>query len=571
MIQVSGNEYISLANISENDGAIKYITVLNMHHRGMLQLEGDNFISPQIKINNKIINLNNKLKWFRLKYWIPQAVYENEQYKIKIIYLAPNNQKAIALRIVVENKSEDILEVETSFILNWLKTYHVVNESYEIKSEIIEKESNWNHGYVYNQLNKLPLISLSTMKSDNIKKISQNESMFYDYYLGVGYEEVSSSTAAKHLKRIGFDTLIGGTLNFLEEKLIKLEDKYIEKILNNNLFFAYYYSLGKTLDSEELVLVTSRSPRYYVSAAYWDRDSLLWSFYSILLLDEVLSKDILIYVFTKQIKNVGEHSRFIDGTLLEPGFELDELCAPVIALNSYVEKTNDYSILEDFRIKDGLIHILNKLKTKKHNEIYLFKTFLMPSDDFTNEQYLTYNNALVYKSLIILSHFLNLKELKDDAIKVKRAIYENLVVDDMFVYSSDLNGNFSIYDEPPGSLQLLNYLGFCDNDSIIWKNTVNFIRSKNYRLSFYDNNISEIGCDHAPHPWVLSLCNSLLCGFGKQAIENLKKMKMDNYIACESVDEESGECSSGKAFATCAGFLAYCINNYYTNKNVNNL
>jgi hypothetical protein len=34
---------------------------------------------------------------------------------------------------------------------------------------------------------------------------------------------------------------------------------------------------------------------------------------------------------------------------------------------------------------------------------------------------------------------------------------------------------------------------------------------------------------------------------------------MDNGIACESVHEETGECETGEAFATCAGFLAYAL------------
>jgi hypothetical protein len=34
---------------------------------------------------------------------------------------------------------------------------------------------------------------------------------------------------------------------------------------------------------------------------------------------------------------------------------------------------------------------------------------------------------------------------------------------------------------------------------------------------------------------------------------------MDNGIACESVHEETGECTTGEAFATCAGFLAYAL------------
>ena len=43
----------------------------------------------------------------------------------------------------------------------------------------------------------------------------------------------------------------------------------------------------------------------------------------------------------------GIHSRYIDGTVLEPGFELDELVAPLLALERYINKTDDKSILND--------------------------------------------------------------------------------------------------------------------------------------------------------------------------------------------------------------------------------
>ncbi|HPS82461.1 MAG TPA: metal-independent alpha-mannosidase, partial [Candidatus Limiplasma sp.] len=70
---------------------------------------------------------------------------------------------------------------------------------------------------------------------------------------------------------------------------------------------------------------------------------------------------------------------------------------------------------------------------------------------------------------------------------------------------------------------------------------------------------AEIGCKHAPHPWVLSICNSLLCGHAETALAHLKLTPMDNGVACESVHERTGACVTGEAFATCAGFLAYAL------------
>jgi meiotically up-regulated gene 157 (Mug157) protein len=135
---------------------------------------------------------------------------------------------------------------------------------------------------------------------------------------------------------------------------------------------------------------------------------------------------------------------------------------------------------------------------------------------------------------------------------------------DIFAWSIDLKGGHNVYDEPPGSLELLPFYGFCGSDDEIYKNTVDVIRDKNYPYSFAGCTIDEIGCAHAPHPWILSLANSLLCGRRDHARDILYKTAMDNGIACESVDENTGECATGAAFATCAGFLAYAI--YYTFK-----
>ena len=55
------------------------------------------------------------------------------------------------------------------------------------------------------------------------------------------------------------------------------------------------------------------------------------------------------------------------------------------------------------------------------------------------------------------------------------------------------------------------------------------------------------------------MANSLLCGRVEHSVEILRRVQMDNGIACESVDEVTGECTTGEAFATCAGFLCYAL------------
>lgn len=329
--------------------------------------------------------------------------------------------------------------------------------------------------------------------------------------------------------------------------------------MNENLFFSFFFASGRTLDTEEMCLMTSRSPRYYVSAAYWDRDSLLWSFPAIALTDADYAREILMHVFTRQIRNVGQHSRYIDGTLLEPGFELDELCAPVLALEGYLVRTGDPALLQEPCVKSGLFRILSVLETKRHPEIELYETFLQPTDDEIVYPYLTYDNALVWRVLLLLSEWLERPDLAAAPGDVKAAVYRYCVREGQFVWSTDLEGHYDIYDEPPGSLQLLPHYGFCAMDDPVWQSTVRAIRSEAYPLSFAGRPSRRSAAATRRTRGCCPSATACFAAMADTALAHLARTRMDNGLACESVNEDTGECETGAAFATCAGFLAYAL------------
>src|SRR5690606_8753044 len=95
------------------------------------------------------------------------------------------------------------------------------------------------------------------------------------------------------------------------------------------------------------------------------------------------------------LRNAAEHSLYIDGTVLYPGFELDELCAPLIALEQYVRATEDYAVLEEQgpggagRVIDGVGYLEKRLEEQRHPDRNLYWTFLSPTDDPVTHPYLT--------------------------------------------------------------------------------------------------------------------------------------------------------------------------------------
>ena len=580
----TGNEHISLPMINEKDGAIEALGFLYMAQKGMIQLTGDDempLMRPFVFVNGEKKELT-EISWKRENFWIPVMTAKAGGVSLKATYLAPIGRRSFAVRLTVSSPAGS--SVKLGLEGRWAHSVHLINEEKEIRGEKTCFESHWNGGIVFEQICSFPLFSFAPISGDGMDQSFEINGEKIDFRLsfdcelkagaeetvticwGLGFEETSAATSALELVRLTWDRIYSETNAWLSARVAKMPTEKLTKVYNTNLFFCMFFSTGLTLDTEELVCVTSRSPRYYVSAAYWDRDTLLWSFPAILDADRKLARKVLEYIFTRQRRNLGIHSCYIDGTMLEPGFELDELMAPVIALGSYVEKTGDRELLSRQFVIDGIDEIVEKLENVKSDRAELFGSFLQPSDDMQMYPYLTYDNMLVWLAMRNIAVMFPGKygDFAERAEKVREAIYEHCTAVDVagkkyFAWSVDLNGGTEVYDEPPGSLQLLNYYGFCEKDDEIWLNTVEKIRSPEYKYSFFDQPIAEIGCAHAPYPWILSICNSLVAGHEEQAWKELELIEMDNGIACESVDPVDGTSRTGEAFATAAGFLAHTM------------
>ena len=595
----TGNEYVTLDRIGEEHAGIEAISVLHMGYKGILEIAGGKekgLMRPYCVCNGEAVEISNPV-WERKHNWLPFFRFENESLLLEGVIFAPPGERGFFYSLTLSNKKTEQLDIALGLEGSIHGLHHIMNESRCMKVTKEVKSSNWNHSVVFSFVGETDILSLAPIfdkeKETIVEEVSENgsdiayrfykmqslaagEKISFDGIWGLGYEEVSASTSAKELLRHGIEWEYGQTVRRLEQLCNsrgkgQMLSEEIQKISDTNALFCYYYASGRTIDTEEAVMVTSRSDRYYVSAAFWDRDAMLWAFPCILEMDAVYARELLLYVFGRQRRNIGMHSRYIDGTLLEPGFELDELAAPLYALATYCTETGDREILRHPYVEEGIRLVLKRLEQYKHPQIELYETFLLPSDDETEYFYVTYDNALLSVTLERLGKVIQEEGLDAEAAlllqkadSIRRAVLEHCVVGNdgkkVFAWAVDLNGKSQIYDEPPGSLQLLAYYGFVDREDETYLNTVSLIRSRQYEFSFEGCYIDEIGCAHAAHPWILSLANSLLCGDRQHALMLLERMSMDNGIACESVYENDGTCATGAAFGTCAGFLAYAIN-----------
>ncbi|HEX6988461.1 MAG TPA: glycoside hydrolase family 125 protein [Bacillota bacterium] len=343
------------------------------------------------------------------------------------------------------------------------------------------------------------------------------------------------------------------------------------RVRNRNLFFCLHFAAGRTIDTEELVLVTSRSPRYYVSAAHWSRDSLLWAFPAVLAADPRLARDWLLAAFERYARNAGVHALYLDGSILYPGFELDELCAFFIALGRYLDGTGDAGILDEPAVSRVVPRLAAELQKRRDPATGLAQTFLLSSDDPAHYPYVTYSNALAWKAYRVLAEIRRRRGRGDgsrtagaeaEAERIRAAIRRHCVVEGpfgpMFCGSTDLRGNHVLYDEPPGSLELLVYYGFTTGDDPVYRNTVRWIHSANNPHGPGVGPYATPTCPHARHAWTLAVANALLAG-NDAWLERLPALPLDGGFACETFDAATGVVRTGPAFATCAGFLVHAI------------
>ncbi len=584
---LTGNQYISIPEICQ-DGSILNVNFLHYQYKGLLEFSGNKespLLIPVLKIDNEAVDIKKLSNWEYKLDWLPAFSFSTKQgVSLTAEIIAPPGFKGFYYKLELHNSGKQKAELQVGWQGCWDSFNYIIFNRRAIDGKKTMAYNRWTGSVVLEALSGPPLAGLAMAAEpgaewhlDSVNNrfaavhelhLEPNEDYKTTLYVAVNLEADGAGTTNVDMRRHGSENLYKYTSTWLESRRSKLSNLKLSGLMNRNLFFSYFFATARALDNDKLVPVTSRSPRYYVSAAFWSRDSLLWSFPAIMIADQNTARELLLTAFTRHIDNAGDHAHYINGTVLYPGFELDQLSAYFLALKHYLDHGGDKKIVGETAIQNGLNLLAEKTFSCFDPESGLFSTFLDPSDDPVYFPYLTYCNALLQCAFRFMGE-LQAEELwqhKSDfaiiAQELEQAIYENCTVKGpfgiMFTWAVDGKGRFSLYDNPPGSLQLLAHYGFCSIDDRIFTNTVHWIRSSNNKHFHQGQIFEEAGSIHAENPWPLAACNDLLaCNAGAE--DFFKRAEMDNGFFCETIDPETGKVSTGAAFASAAGFLAYAL------------
>ncbi|HHU63410.1 MAG TPA: glycoside hydrolase family 125 protein [Clostridiales bacterium] len=596
----TGNEYIAIPCIDTDTAGIKNFNTMFMRYRVLLEVGSDErqkdcyLFVPLLEIEGQPHKLDkSKLVWKKLGSWVPSFTYEDQQVALTGTIVAPLKEKGFMYILNLTNKGQDadftlglkgmtkhihelifsrqsVCGVKNAQLDQWTKNLVLGFKSYngslayaigssmeDVKWEFYGKPIDINKPVQYKAYNKIHL--------------EQGQGAEVCFYISVNLEEDGAAANLIHLKRRGYKQMLEETLNWLRSKEKSHEDKDVQKIANENLFFNYFFSVGKAMDTDEYAPLTSRSPLYDESGAFRERDSLLWSMPALTMVDKTRASKVLEFIFEHHFVNAGQNIHYIDGRVLFPGFGLDQVAAYYIALENYIDATEDYDILNRGNIREALSFLEGVIDERYDEDVGLYSTFLLPSNHPAEHPFVIYDNVLVWKAFCIMNRLNRIMEnfsleryFEEKADALKDKILQHGIVEvggkKIFAWSTDGRGGHRIYNDPSGSLVLLSYLGFVDEDDDVYTNTLEYLYSKDYKYYMSDADFDELACSRHPNSLsTLGLCAGLLSPRRKKALKHIKRMPMDSGLFCERVYPDTGIISSGAAFAAGAGFLAWAL------------
>jgi len=597
-VLATGNEWVALPDIRASDGALTSFNVLSMRDRGLLEVigqSGEPALQPYFMVNDKPVPFQNP-KWELVEYWIPVAHLTVSDVDMTLTYCAPQGFRGAFIRMTLHNRGAAALPATLGLKASWGGLNRVAYTPVALRGERTVSASPWvDSSEVFSFITDdtkfawslihpgaeaqsiVPPQALSPILDANrTVTVGPGETAEAVFVLGVGLEEFSAPHSAKSLReeldRNGADAMIERAAAWCQHRTRTTGQADLDLLMNRNFLFTELYAWGRTIDTEQLVGVTSRSPRYYVSAAYWDRDAMLWSFPGLLDVDPPFAREALEYALTIQLRNTGTHSRFIDGVVLEDGFQLDEAVAPLVATAEYVRRTNDNALLASHR--EALLFLRDRLLSRFGPQTGLYSSLQDSQDGYQKLPFLVYDNALSWKAMMGLAELFdrlqdtsNAADIRQRAGALQKAIMKNTVSADAPgatgpIFPSATDGKkFLFTDIPPGSLMKLPTLGFLPQDDPVFVRTYQWLHSKNYPYSYYDQPYGLPGSYRLSFTTSWSVADELRLTRGReQALKILRASRWDGGIISEGVDPNTAVMDrAGRAFATAAGYVAHAI------------
>ena len=606
----TGNLWVSLADIDATDGSFHSLGVLIEASLGLVEAGGgpggEPLLRPWLTLDGEPVVLSG-LTWRRQAHWLPVFTGAAPEGVLEGRICAPTDarggERGVALRLVYRHSGRRPVRVGLGWSGRWATSSVTHLRSKALEGRFTGLDDSWTGARTVSFAAGLPLLAIAWLGGEGVEvaadgdapvwharrgqEVTAGGSVSAHLYVGVATEPDGASTTALHLRRRGFEALWESSEDWLAQRALPVaalrapasSTAALDERINANLFFNFFFAQGDCLDTGRSVIVTSRSRRYYVAAAFWSRDAFCWTFPALLLCDPARARRALVSSLDAAGSRVADHALYLNGTPLYPGFELDQAAAPVLAVWRYVRLTGDTGVLGEPAVRAAVDGLGSTVDPWRHEDYELYGTFLLPTDDPTAYPYVTTANALLAAAFEARASLLEWGGGTDTAetdavdraeraaadraraLAIRAQLVERLTVEGpfgrMWAWACDAGGSTECRDEPPLGLRTLPYWGLGHRDDPLQTATRRWLDEANPH--HYRGRFPGSGAPHFHHPSGFDLANRLLDGdrVDGDPLEQLGALPLDYGLACESWDADSGHVRTGAAMASMAGLLAW--------------
>jgi hypothetical protein len=364
------------------------------------------------------------------------------------------------------------------------------------------------------------------------------------FYIAAAPERDGAGATVLAMRRRGWRALLASTVEALRALEQTTGNAELDRMVNRNLLFAYFYAVGRAVDDARFYLVRTRAPWNGRGVTVRDWDALTWTVPAVQLADAALARELILRACEVHGDAPGSGVHYLDGALFEPGFSLEGVAAFAWAAERYIRETGDDQIVEEPVLADTLYASADDLAARRHPEIPLYGSEVYPSGTPVPYPYTLHGNAVAALALDVFRRTLDAETAKEvqEPSAVRAAILRHFTTDaegkSVLAAAADLKGAVDRHDDPVASALWLPLYETLDRQESVYRRTVKASSSGGEALSLVQRCARLVGPDAA------------------SALAWLRQARLDNGLAAELLDADGLAVGNG-GDASLSGLLAY--------------
>jgi hypothetical protein len=569
--QVTGNHWLSLPCIDPSDGSLRALGVLHRGARAAVEIggapeflsaTGPSLLRPMLRLNGVEKPLAAVgLAWERAMEWIPTFTATVDSLLVRGTLFAPHGRDAdvagAVYALAIDNRGSSTAHVEVTF--EGTLGHRQIRVRTPRAADDAHVVSTAPDAVVLLEGAALPGLAAVAIAPGADAQVSAGAGRYTirqvltipaagrahaAVYLAVGPERDGACATVAVMRRRGWSELLSTTRDALRALEQTVGHDGIDRLINSNLLFAYFYGVGRAIDDGHLYLVRSRAPWNGRGVTVRDWEALSWTLPAIQLADGPLARELLLRACEVLGYVPGEGLHYFEGTMFEPGFTLEGLAAYALATDRYIRATNDDQIVEEPILAETLYVSSEDLARRRDPDVPLYSTEILPSGVTAPLPYTLHGNAVVAQMLDVLRRTLDQETANrlEEPDAVRAALMRHFVMDKggkpALASAIDLEGHTADGDDPIASAYWLPLYDAFQRDDSLYRRTVRGVAS---------------APEHLAHQ-----CARLMGPDAAEVLRWLRRAPLDHGLGAEIVDADGRAVRNG-GDATLSGLLAWSV------------